>query len=771
MAMAIRRWAVRLFLGFLLILVLAGAGGYLWLRSSLPQIDGEIAIADPLLRHEVTIGRDPSGIVEIKAESETDAAFALGFAHAQDRLFQMDAMRRLGSGRLSEVIGGTMLTTDRRMRILGLRQQAEAQYAEASRDLRELLDAYAAGVNSFIIRHRGALPPEFLLLGYRPETWSPVDSLLWGRLMALQLSGNWRDELFNARLKQAVPPALFALLTDHTSRSASIDWLGRSRAASNNWVISGELTASGKPILANDPHLGLAAPSPWYLARIVTPGRILTGATAPGLPLLVIGTNGKLAWGFTTTTSDTQDVFDERLTAGDPTRYDAPDGPALFQTRRETIKIKGEADLTQTVRETRHGPVISDAGDVTPKPGHVLALGWAALQPHDRTPDALLAMNRAVDAKAFATALHDFAAPQQNIVFADVAGEIGFVAAGRVPVRRELYDKSLLPVPGWTSATDWTGMIDFDALPQQHDPQTGWIATANNDVSGYAKGGFFGVGWDGDARYRRIAEVLMRTPKPLTLDQTLTLQNDIKSTPLLAAVQSWLPQLANGTNADVAAALRAWDGRMDRQRPEPLIATAWLDHLARRVLADDLGPLFGDWWFWQIDTLRQAMSDETWCDDTKTQPMEDCREQITAALADALAELKQHHGADWRQWQWGDAHRVSFAHPVWRSVPLLRHWLDAELPSDGDNATVSRGSPLPSRGDGTYPHIHGATLRFAIDLARPDQPLFALAGGQSGNPLSSHYNDLLRPWRNGEVRPILQTVTQLLTLKPATSVQ
>ncbi|MDY0883262.1 penicillin acylase family protein [Dongia soli] len=769
--MTLRHWILSLALGLVLIVAIAIGGGYLWLRSSLPQIDGDITVADKNLQHSVTIGRDRYGMVEIRAETDQDAAFALGFAHAQDRLFQMDSMRRYGSGRLSEIIGPAMLATDRRMRILGLQHQAEAQYQSASANLRHLLDAYAAGVNSFVTQQRGALPPEFLLLRYRPEPWSPVDSLIWGRLMALQLSGNWRDELFNARLEQKVPPALFDLLTDRTSQSASIDWLGRSRAASNNWVISGKLTASGKPILANDPHLGLTAPSPWYLARIVTPGRVLTGATAPGLPLLVIGTNGKVAWGFTTTTSDTEDVFDERLSADDPTRYDTPDGPKAFETRDERIKVKGESDVVLTVRHTRHGPVISDAGDVSPEPGHVLALGWAALQPGDRTPDALLAMNRAANAADFEKALRDFAAPQQNIVFADVAGEIGFVAAGRVPIRRQLYDKSLLPVPGWTGATDWTGMIDFDALPQLHDPQAGWIATANNDVSAYAKGGFFGIGWDSDARYRRIANVLTQSSNPLDLLQTVKLQSDIESTPLRDAVRSWLPQTTGGAHADIVAALGAWDGRMDRQRPEPLIATAWLDHLARRILADDLGPLFDDWWFWQIDSLRHVMSEQAWCDDSRTSPVETCRQQVDLALNDALEELTQHYGANWRKWQWGDAHRVSFAHPIWRNVPLLRDWLDAKLPTDGDNATVSRGSPLPSQGDGLYPHIHGATLRFAIDLGKPDQPLFALAGGQSGNPLSSHYDDLLTAWRDGDVRPILQSVTHQITLKPATSVQ
>ncbi|MET1028867.1 MAG: penicillin acylase family protein, partial [Dongiaceae bacterium] len=573
-----RRWSLRVFAALLLLVILIGGGGLLWLRTSLPQIDGEIEVAGRGLQHRVSIGRDADGIVEIKAETDLDAAFALGFAHAQDRLFQMDAMRRLGSGRLAEVIGPALLQSDKRMRILGMRRQAQEQYDEASPDLRALFDAYAAGVNSFLAQREGALPPEFLLLRYRPEPWTPVDSLIWGRLMALQLSGNWRDELFDASLKQAVPKELFDLLVNRSNQAASIDWLGRSRAASNNWVIGGKLTASGKPILANDPHLGLSAPSPWYLARIETPTRTLTGATAPGLPLLVIGTNGKVAWGFTTTTSDTQDIFDERLAEGDATRYDTPSGPAAFATETEVIKVKGAADVTLTVRHTRHGPVISDAGDLKPAPGHVLALGWTALLPHDHTPDALLAMNRANDAQEFRVALKDFAAPQQNVVFADVAGAIGFVAPGRVPIRRQLYDNSLLPVPGWTDTTDWTGMIDFDSLPQLSDPATGWIATANSDVSGYAKGGFYGVGWDDGTRYRRIAQLITQAPHPITLEQSVGMQHDILSATLHDAVEDWLKQI--GRHDDIAQALAQWDGHMNRQEPEPLIATAWVDHLA-----------------------------------------------------------------------------------------------------------------------------------------------------------------------------------------------
>jgi penicillin amidase len=492
-----RRWPRRIaLLALALVGLLAlGAGlGYLWLRSSLPQLDGTITLTAPGLQHAVSIGRDDDGYVAIRADSDADAAFALGFAHAQDRLFQMDGMRRLGSGRLAEVIGPDAVLSDRRMRVLGLRRQAQAQYDQASPALKAQLDAYADGVNAYLAQHRGAWPPEFVLLNYRPEPWSPVDSLLWGRLMALQLANNGGDELVSGKLKAALPDDLFRLLTRRGTNTSTMDAPANTNAASNNWAVAGSRTASGKPILANDPHLGLLAPSTWYLARLETPSGTLIGATAPGLPLLIIGSNGHVAWGFTTTMSDVEDIFDEKLDPQDANRYLTPSGSQPFETRSEIIKIKGQPDEHFVARATRHGPFISDTRLIPSPPGHVLALAWTGTLPDDRTAEALLQMNRANSAADFRVALRDFASPQQNIVFADVAGAIGYLAPGRVPQRRNLYDHSRLPVPGWTDDAAWTGIVPFEDLPQQSNPEAGWIATANNDVSGYAKSGFYGMG-------------------------------------------------------------------------------------------------------------------------------------------------------------------------------------------------------------------------------------------------------------------------------------
>ncbi|HEX9446458.1 MAG TPA: penicillin acylase family protein, partial [Dongiaceae bacterium] len=547
-------------------------------------------------------------------------------------------------------------------------RQAQAQYDQASPALKAQLQAYADGVNAFLKQRHGALPPEFILLNYQPEPWTPVDSLIWGRLMAQQLSQNGGDELLNGKLKAALPDDLYRLLTRRNSGSSAIDAPANTDAASNNWVVAGARTASGKPLLANDPHLGLMAPSTWYLVRLETPTRTLIGATAPGLPMLIIGSNGHVAWGFTTTMSDVQDIFDEKLDPQDPGRYLTPTGVQRFATRHEVIKVKGWPDDDFIARATRHGPVISDTRLIPAPPGHVLALAWTSELPDDRTAEALLEMNQATSAAEFRAALRDFAAPQQNVVFADVAGAIGFVAPGRVPLRRTLYDQSRLPVPGWTDAAEWIGMIPFDDLPQQSDPGAGWIATANNDVSGFAKAGFYGAEWDIGYRYRRIAERLSPVAK-MTLDDSVDLQRDIVSLGVLQALKVWLPKVAG--HPDVTAALQAWDGQMRRDQAEPLIATAWVDHLAHRLLARRLGSLYINWWFWQTDILMQLTADDRWCDDPATAKRETCRDQLSASLDDTMIDLAKSYGSDWTAWRWGNAHRVTFENPLWRNIPLV----------------------------------------------------------------------------------------------------
>jgi len=739
------------------LVVAAAAGGYLWLRSSLPQVDGTVAVRD--LQGKATIERDDRGVVTIRADRLDDAYFALGFAHAQDRLFQMDLMRRLGAGRLAEVVGPLAVPTDKMMRTLGLYRMAVEEVTEATPELQSALKAYADGVNAFLDQRSGALPLEFQLLRYAPERWRPADSLVWGRIMALQLSSNSREEKLDLKLKKMLSPELFDLLLPEARSLAGLPepWFGKLNVASNNWVVGPQKSKSGAPLLANDPHLALTAPSIWYLVHIVTPEQSWVGATSPGMPMVVIGANDRVAWGLTTTAGDTEDLYEEKPDAADPAKYQTFYGSAAFATRDETIKVKGGKDVTFTARSTHHGPVISDLDDDRKPEDPILALAAAFLLPDDRTADALYAMNQARSADEFQAALAEFDSPQQNVVFADRGGHIGFVAAGRVPVRRKVFANSLLPAPGWIDDYDWTGVIPFDGLPKTRDPAQGWLATANNKISDNFD--YFMSGhWPDDGRYRRIAELLQAKPT-LGVEDFEAMQRDTLSRPLHDLVQSWLPQVKDA-DPEVVRMLAAWDGHADRDRPEPLIATLWMSRTAKLLLGEKLGAAYDDWWFWNDQVVQRLLGDPKWCGSS-------CADLLSTSLKETIATLHDRLGGAPKDWKWGDLHRLHFRHPVFRNVPVLGDWLDPDLPTDGDMFTLNRGVPVEPSGRLDLPDVHGPTMRFVVDLKDPMGAVATLAGGQSGNPLSPHYADWLTDWRDGRYRSIVQPPVDTLTLTPA----
>jgi penicillin amidase len=748
-------------------LLLAVAIGFAaWtVLGSLPKVSGTIRLPDTGLSAPLTIGRDGAGVVTITAQTERDADFALGFVHAQDRLFQMELMRRLGSGRLAELFGLRALKSDKLMRLLGFAQQAQAQYEAASPDLRAALDAYAAGVNAYLQWHGFPLSPEFLLLGFEPDPWRPSDSLLWGRLMAWQLSGNAGQEIEDERIRRVVNADLLPLLLREEGKQAGLPGFAPTRSASNNWAISGARTASGSPILANDPHLGLSAPGTWYMARLSTQEGTRVGATAPGLPFVVIGSNGHVAWGFTTTHSDTQDLFEEHLSPNKPEHYDTPNGPAAFDVRREIIKVKNGADVTFNVRATRHGPLISDL-DPERYLHRRFSIAWAGFLPDDRSPEAFLKMNRAKNAAAFREALRDFHTPQQNVVFADTDGNIGFVAAGRVPVRRNIANESLFPAPGWIDDYAWTGTLSFADLPQIENPPDGEIITANNDVRPLRYSEFLGRSFDRSYRRDRIRSMLAETPDA-TLEDMQRIQLDDFSSPLFAFVKTHLPEVAASVPLDIAAAMSGWDGRMAAGRPEPLIATAWLYATARRVLADEMGgEQFQDWWLWQVDVLSDVMRDARWCDDRETATAESCRDAVRAAFSEALDALRARYDMDWRKWSWGAAHEVQFRHPVFANLPYIGGRLVPKVAAPGDHFAINRGGMAISDDGARFADVHGPGMRMAIDLSHPDAPVFNMAGGQSGHPLSSHYSDLLPEWAIGAYRTFQNPAEDVLILRP-----
>lgn len=757
----LRRWSARLGLGLLLLLVIAAAGVWLALRSSLPVLDGEVVVDG--LGETVTVARDVHAVPHIEAASLLDATFAQGYVHAQDRLFQMEFQRRLAAGRLAEVVGERALGFDRYLRTLGLYRLAEASVAALEPATRAWLEAYAAGVNAYLATPSGLLPPEFLLLRhFEVEPWRPADSLAWLKMMALDLSSNWRGEVLRVQLEDRLTPEQIADLWPDYPEDApvtlALDMGLRQRLAaalpflpppgfgSNAWALAPARTTTGGALLANDPHLGLQAPGTWYLVDLRTPGITLTGASLPGVPGIVLGHNGRIAWGLTTTGTDVQDLFIERLDPARPGLYLTPDGLAALDERTEVIGVRGGAPVSLTVRSTRHGPVVSDLGRPGPEqlePDQVAALAWTALTPADTTLQGLFKVMQAGDWDDFVLALRDVVAPQQNVFYADTGGRIGFYVPGRVPVRKA--GRGLRPVPGWSGAYDWTGWVPFEELPHALDPPDGVLVNANNKVVPDDYPHFLTAHWDASDRAERITELIggdghdLEGQAAIQADLLSGLAQDLL--PLMLAIEPADPKLTT-----MLARLRAWDRVMRADAPEPLIFTAWYRAFGERAWGDELGPLFASFGREQGRFARRILTERSvWCDDVRTAEAEPCPLVLERALADALGELEAWLGADPDAWRWGEVHRAGLTHPIFGSVPVLKEVFNIEPPTGGDGTTVNVGHPAFHRLP-RYVNRHAPSYRALYDLADLDRSRFMIPTGQSGHPLSPHYDDLSPLW-------------------------
>lgn len=725
-----------IFSGFILAIGMGLGFAFYWLSTSLPQTEGEIAFNG--LTAPVKIVRDDRGVPHIFAADQLDAAFALGFVHAQDRLWEMDYMRHIGAGRLAEIVGRKGLRLDRFMRTLGIYRLAEAQYKTLSLPVRRTLDAYARGVNAWIENRRDSLPIEFVFLGHTPEPWKPADSLVWAKIMGLKLSGNFSDELLRAKLAGILNTKQIRQLWPVASANGM---------ASNAWAVAGKRTLSGKPLLANDPHLGFSVPVPWYLVDIKSPGFTAAGATVPGLPFVILGHNKNIAWGMTSTQSDLQDLFIERPDPNDPSRYLTPEGSEPFKTRREVIKIDGGGEEVINIRETRHGPIISDIAGLGLKK-QIIALSATFLKPGDKTPEAFLKLNRAENWAEFLDAMKDFQAPQENFVYADKAGNIGFIAPGRVPIRKS--GRGWMPQPGWTGEADWTGYIPFDALPRVFNPPSGQTITANNKIIPPGYPYFITDDWAPGYRARRIKNLLDGGPQ--SLKTSATIQNDTMSLMVRELKPLMLKGMAGESgNEEVLGQLRAWDGKMDRKRPEPLIFAAWVRELGRAVYADELKNLFPRYWDYRAIFLISVLSKETqWCDDIGTAKKESCASRLALALNKALKDLADRFGSNREKWTWGAAHQARFRHPLFSSVKMLGSLTGLKIAADGGQFTINRGAGHLANPVNPFEDIHGPGFRAIYDLSDLGRSRFIIATGQSGNPLSPHYKDMLKEWRDGK---------------------
>lgn len=760
------RWLLRGLLIALLLVLVAAGGAWLWQQGSLARLQGELRLAG--LAAPVEVSFDADAIPTIRAESEADAVFALGYLHAQERLFQMDFMRRLGSGRLAEVVGEPMLRLDKIMRTLGLHRVAAANLEAMSAEGRAALEAYAAGVNAYITGHEGPWTAEFYALGYAPEPWTPADSLLWGRLMALQLSGNYSEELRRAQLAlQLTPEELrqfypgypadapiatqdFAALERRgvlEGLALALPWEVGPKDASNVWSVAPARSLTGGVLLANDPHLSLQAPGHWYLARIETPGLTLAGATAPGVPYMVIGHNGSLAWTFTTTHSDTQDLFIETLDPADPTQYLTREGPRPFRTREETIRVADGHDVTITVRETYHGPVMSDVVEDSAtvlREGQVIALAWPALEADDRSGDGLYLLNRAKTVPEGLAALRFLHTPQQTMVLADIFGQMTLIAPGRVPIRAS--GDGLLPVSGAEGLHDWIGWIPYEDLPRLDSPPSGQLVAANNKQVPDDYPYLIAAEWYLPTRAERIAEVLKAQPV-WSPEQMLALQMDSLSIGARDLMPRLLAAAGGQSEAEAALALlREWDFVMDRDLPQPLIYSAWLQALERNLLATKIDAALLPQLLYGNEQRVEALlaPDSLFCEG-------DCDAVIRRSLDEALTALVKAYGEEPAKWRWGKAHVARFDHPIFGFVPVVNTWTAYQVQSNGGQDTVNRGAgnfaaPLPE----AFRHRHGPGLRAVFDLANLDQSLFITATGQSGNIFSPHYGNLAQRWADGQ---------------------
>lgn len=784
------RWILRIFFGLFGIAAAVVGALYFAARSSLPDINGEIQTSAPLSA-PVEILRDRHAIPHIRAASRNEAAFGLGFAHAQDRLWQMEVNRRIAAGRLAEIFGEAALKTDRFLRTLGVRRKAEAAFSHLNPETQAYLNAYADGVNAFLSSRSGLLPPEFLVFRIEPEPWSPTDSLGWLKMMAWDLSGNWGNELArfaltrrlnSKQIEEFFPPypgdapiALSDLGALYREAAADLD-LKRLLTAfpepppdgigSNNWVIDGKRTVTGFPLLANDPHLGLTSPSLWYFAHLSSPDGDVIGATLPGVPGVILGHNGRVAWGFTNTGPDTQDLYLERLDPSDPGRYLTPDGSAAFVTRQEIIRVRGGKDVTLTVRESRHGPVISDIHEPSQRlidSGHVLAFAWTALRDDDTTADALIGLETVSDWDGFVANFRRYVTPQQNIVYADRSGNIGFLAPGLVPVRKPQNElKGLAPAPGWDARYDWDGFIPFDELPRAYNPPNGQIVTANHKIVPDDYPYFITSEWADPYRARRI-EQLLHDRNVHSVESFKQMQGDTLS--LMAAellpVMLAAPLKASPENAELAeirSALTAWDGTMADNRREPLVFHAWYRELTRLILADELGESFEPLWRFRPILIRNILSDvdgqARWCANVATATATSCNDLIAEALDRAISDLKGRYGSDLSRWRWGDAHSTRAPHRPFSNIPVLRRLFEISVPTPGDAFTVNAGRNDLASDDQPFANRHAASLRAVYDLADLSRSQFIHSTGQSGHPLSPFYRNFAQAWAAVQYLPM-----------------
>ena len=794
------RWLVRLASALIFLTVAAIALAYYFASRSLPDYDGTREVAG--ITAPVEIVRNNANVPHIFGETDEDVYFALGYAHAQDRLWQMTMLRRTAQGRLSELFGERTVGIDEVLRRFDVYTLSVASVNAQTDDTKAYLDAYARGINAWLAevndgaRGRGA--PEMWLFNHAIAPWQPADSIAVLKLMALDLTSNLENEVLRARTSLLLdndrladilpddPTGGIAALPEYASLMPGVapftpnmrlnsDPLSpikpaQLRGASNAWAASAARSTTGSTLLANDPHLGLTAPSIWYLARLELENGGVIGGTIPGMPLILSGRSDALGWGLTTAMVDDVDVMIEEVNPDNPEEYRSPNGWAPFRTRDSIINVKDGPAVTLRLRWTANGPVMPrdkyDLGTITP-PGHVSAISWTALSERDTTMSAAFEINHARTVEEAITAGDDFIAPAQNLTLAD-RNRIAMKTVGAIPARDANHQsRGRLPAFGYLPENRWQGRFPYSENPEFLDPPGGILGNTNNKTVDRPFPRHVTYQWGDTQRINRWRR-LMQAREVHTRDSFIEAQLDTvsftaRTLSTLMGADLWFTGDAapDGTperRRQIALnLLSAWNGEMNEHLPEPLIYSAWVRAVQQRLIRDELGPLAAEFTHVEPVFIERVFRDidgaGIWCDVIQSAPIETCTDIARQALDDALVWIAENHGEAVEAVRWGDAHMATHDHPVLGNTPILEWVVNIRQSTSGGDHTLQR-----AKTSGLDPHpfhnVHAGAYRGVYDFADPDSSVFITSTGQSGHPLSRHYDNLGELWRRGEYIPM-----------------
>ncbi|WP_375553314.1 penicillin acylase family protein [Roseovarius mucosus] len=798
------KWLLRLAGGAILLAVLALLGAYFLLSRSLPDYDKTLSV--PGITAPVEIVRDNANVPHILGQTDADSFFGLGYAHAQDRLWQMMTMRRTVQGRLSEVFGTRTVKIDSTMRRFDLYTLARQSVAVQDAETLAALKAYSDGVNARLNEiNREALgrgAPEQFIFNAPIAPWQPADSIALIKLMAVQLSSHLENEVLFARAALALenpdrladimplaPGSGIAALPEYAALFPGANWSRiaqtipetgdplspfKRRAfagASNAFAAAPSRSASGGTLLANDPHLGFSAPNIWYLARLnLTSGGVI-GGTIPGIPAILTGRSARLGWAVTSSYLDDQDLYIEELNPDDPNQYRTPDGWKPFRTTRSIVEIKDADPVTLTLRWTENGPVLPGShynlAEVTPA-GHVAALNWTALSPEDTTMSSAIGLMRAQSVQDAIDLSRLYIAPSQNLTLVDQS-TIAMRTIGAMPRRDARHEsEGRMPARGWLPENRWQGTLPFAANPEFVAPSGGILGNTNNKVVDRPFPMHVSHLWGDTQRVHRWRR-LMQGREVHTRESFIEAQLDTVSftarslLPLIGADLWFTGKSApEGTperlRQRALTMLADWNGEMNEHLPEPLLYAAWMRALMDRLIRDDLGPLSRE--FDHPDPIfiervfRNVDGAADWCDVKQSAAIETCTDTARMALDDALIWISERYGQSLESLRWGDAHQATHDHQVLGDVPLLRHFVNIRQSTSGGDNTLLRGRTRGGNGPDPFHNVHGAGYRGVYDFADPDSSVFIIATGQSGHFLSRYYDNLSQLWRRGEYIPM-----------------